>query len=45
VALDQGATVGRVSPDGNRVDVWVIAANEEAVIARQTTGLVGQGAL
>jgi acetate kinase len=34
-------SAGRVSPDGAKVEVWVIPTDEEAVIARQTRSIVG----
>ena len=40
VSIDPMApTVGRISTPGNALEVWVIATNEEAVIAGQATGL------
>ena len=44
VALDPGANgahAARISPDGAAVAVLVVAAGEEAVIARETAALVG----
>ena len=42
VAIDPAATTGRISTRDSKVEVWVIATDEEAVIASQTAGLCGR---
>jgi acetate kinase len=46
VAIDPAlndAGKGRISPDGAGVSVWVVTTNEELMIARHTTSLLGLG--
>ena len=48
VAIDPAlndAGKGRISPDGAGVSVWVVTTNEELMIARHTTSLLGLGSV
>ena len=44
VAIDPAATTGRISTQDSKVEVWVIATDEEAVIASQAAALCEGGA-
>ncbi len=42
LSLDPEARSGRISREGSAVEVWTIATDEEAVIARQTYGAIAE---